>query len=153
MFWINQLNQFVPVLVLENGGWSAVGGLGEARHGHSCVLHGGYIYAIGGEKAAATSVERMDIATDTWESAPSLPSEISYGQALSYGSTLYVVNPEGQVWKLSTAGQWEEVVGAGDIGYIGTRRVYPAPVVSPTEISCTNYTINEGKSSAKQLMN
>ena len=95
----------------------------------------------------------MDIATDTWESAPSLPSEISYGQALSYGSTLYVVNPEGQVWKLSTAGQWEEVVGAGDIGYIGTRRVYPAPVVSPAEISCTNYTIHTGKSSAKHLLN
>ena len=116
------------VVKLENNVWSAVGGLGEARHGHSCVLHQGYIYAIGGEKAAGTSVERMDIATDTWESAPSLPSEISYGQALSYGSTLYVVNPEGQVWKLSTAGQWEEVVGAGDIGYIGTRRVYPAPI-------------------------
>lgn len=47
---------------------------GAARGMHGVAVFDGRLYAIGGRNEPFSSVERFDLATNTWEVAAALPS-------------------------------------------------------------------------------
>ena len=92
----------------------------------------GQLFVIGG-KGAETSVEIMDISSETWRVGPFLPADHSWGQAVVHDSVLYVLNQDGKVMKMNDGGQWKLVTS---IGSLGSRPVYPAPVVAAGMLGC-----------------
>ena len=105
-----------------------------ARAGHACVVHQDYLYAIGGWGAAGKRVEKMELNSLTkWEAVPGLDTDFSFGQTIVYEDTIFLVYREGKVVKLNTEDKWEAVT---DLGYIGDRPVFPAPIVTPGAIGC-----------------
>ena len=106
--------------------------MANGRHGHACVVSQGHLYAIGGY-GARTLVERMDLATYTWETMPGLDTDFTLGQALVYDDTVYIVYWQtGLVLRLSNS-KWVEVA---TVGGIGLRPVYPAPLVTQDTLGC-----------------
>ena len=106
-----------------------------ARYGHSCAVHKGLLYVIGGLTSDSEySVEILDISTsDMWQFGPELPHEFYAGQALVYSDTLHVILQEsGLIMKLDN-NKWQEINAVGDIGY---RPVFPAPVVTSDILGC-----------------
>ena len=104
------------------------------RSGHACVVHQDYLYVIGGDIRDKTSVEKMKLTSLTkWEAGPGLDTDFSYGQAIVYQDTIFLVYDDGKVVKLNTEDKWEEVT---DLGHIGSRPVFPAPIVTPGAIGC-----------------
>ena len=61
-------------------------------------------------------MEKLSLATMTWEAGPSLPSEFYDGTALVYQHTIYLVYKDGRVVKLNTEDQWEDVARVGNLG-------------------------------------
>jgi len=71
-----------------------------------------------------------------WEAGPALDTDtdFSYGQAIVYQDTIFLVYADGKVMKLNTEDKWEEVTDLGRD--IGLRPVFPAPIVTPGAIGC-----------------
>ena len=70
----------------------------------------------------------------------SLPISVKYGQAISYGETIYLAKPSdlqtdpGNVVKLAkNQNSWEVV---DTIGMFADRAIFPAPVVTQNMIEC-----------------
>ena len=105
----------------------------NARYGHACLLHEGFLYVIGGV-GADTSVEKIQLGTLTWETGPGLSKGFAYGQAILYQDTVFLVYKGGQVVKLNTEDKWEDVADLG--GSIGSRPVFPAPILTTAAIGC-----------------
>ena len=85
-----------------------------------------------------TTVEKMKLTSLTkWEAGPELkpyPYDLFYeSQAIVYQDTIFLVYRDGKVVKLNTEDKWEEVT---DLGHIGSKPVFPAPVVTPGAIGC-----------------
>ena len=104
----------------------------NGRYGHACELWKGELIVMGGD-GAKTSVEIFSISTKQWRTGPTLTSKFAWGQTIIFQSTLYLVNREGQVVKLTDEQNWQNAV---NIGNIGSREVFPAPIVSPAMIGC-----------------
>ena len=75
------------------------------------------------------------MSTLQWRTGPNLPSGVYKGLSIVYRDVLYLVSNRGVVISLSgdNTDQWQEV---GDIGGIGRREVFPAPIVTPAVIGC-----------------
>ena len=117
----------------ESSAWQPAPSMEHGRYSHSCAVHDNYIYVLGGMNAK-TSAERLDLSTMIWEKVSDLPEEFEGGQALSFHSTLYLVNRwTGLVVKLTKDNQWEMIT---TLGFIGDRTVYPAPLVTPQILGC-----------------
>ena len=108
--------------------------MATARDGHACVVHQDYLYVIGGY-GAYTSVEKMKLTSLTkWEAGPGLDTDFWAGQAIVYQDTIFLVYKDGKVVKLNTEDKWEVVIDLGRS--IGSRPLFPAPIVTPGAIGC-----------------
>lgn len=88
-------NQNTIYLKDNNAGvWRAVAPLPSARHAHTCTAFEGKLWVIGGwgsGKAAVSSVECYDPASDTWSKAPSLTHARYYHTTAVYEGKLVVI--------------------------------------------------------------
>jgi hypothetical protein len=121
------------VYQLMGNTWTTLESMKKARYGHSCEHYRGQVVVMGG--TGGTSVEILDMSTLQWRTGPGLPSRVYHGLSTVYRDVLYLVSVEGVVISLSgdNTDQWQEV---GDIGGIGVREVFPAPIVTPAVIGC-----------------
>lgn len=121
------------VYQLVGNTWTTLEGMKKARSFHSCEHYRGQVVVMGG--TGGTSVEILDMSTLQWRTGPGLPSRVYLGLSTVYRDVLYLVRKEGVVISLSgdNTDQWQEV---GDIGGIGVREVFPAPIVTPAVIGC-----------------
>jgi len=118
----------------DGSSWDPLPSLAAARDGHACVVHQDYLYAIGGY-GARTTVEKMKLTSLTkWEAGPGLDTAFEYGQAIVYQDTIFLVYKDGKVVKLNTEDKWEVVIDLGRA--IGSRPLFPAPIVTPGAIGC-----------------
>merc|ERR1712129_444328 len=104
-------------LSTDGTGWTTLPSMTSAREGHACVVHQEYLFVIGGA-GAWTSVEKMELSTNTWEAGPGLDTNFYYGQAIVYQDTIFLVYKDGKVVKLNTEDKWEVVTDLrlGDAG-------------------------------------
>merc|ERR1739838_1207060 len=119
-----------------DGRWTTLPSMTTARQLHACVVHQDYLVVIGGSGAAAAgrTVEKIKLTSLTkWEAGPGLDTDFTYGQAIVYQDTIFLVYKDGKVVRLNTEGdKWEAVADLGR--NIGTRPVFPAPIVTPGAI-------------------
>ena len=123
--------KLASVYQLESGVWSRVSDMAQARDQHACVAMEGNLYMIGGY-GTQFSVEIMKISTKERKAGPRLDKGFSGGQAFVHNSSIYLVYKEGNVIKLTPDG-WEDVA---NVGWIGWRPVYPAPLVTADILGC-----------------
>ena len=88
---------------------------------------GGY-----GEQSVEVLTLGADTAQSQWRTGPTLPSRFSYGQSVVFQDTLYLVRWDGYVVKM-VGDKWVDVAR---IGRIGSRPVYPAPLVTADMLGC-----------------
>ena len=83
---------------------------------------------LGNDKTASTEI--LDLDTLTSQTGPDLPGEIANGQAFTYNGTVYTIANNGKMFKLVDSGNSWEKIKIPAFTKMGTRRVYPALVVS-----------------------
>ena len=87
-----------------------------------------------GGSGDGTSVEKYNLATNTWSSGTSIPSRMYSGQAIVFNGTIYLANPVAKiVMKLVNQTTWENV---NTIGGFAARALFPAPVVAANYLNC-----------------
>merc|ERR1712086_1107615 len=122
-------------LSTDGSSWIQLPSLATARYAHACVVHQDYLYVMGGYGGYSIRVEKMKLTSLTkWEAGPGLDTAFQHGQAIVYQDTIFLVYEEGKVVKLNTEDKWEVVTDLGRS--IGSRPVFPAPVVTPGAIGC-----------------
>ena len=103
-----------------------------ARRYHSCQLLKGDLVVMGG-KGAYTSVEILNISSLIWRTGPSLSTSFYKSHSLVFQSTLFLLNVDGKVVKLTNDEKWEDVANIGDVGW---RPAFPALVATPAGMGC-----------------
>jgi N-acetylneuraminic acid mutarotase len=90
---LSDLDRYTPA----TDTWVSLANMPTARRGLGAAVVGNALYAIGGSTgtspcsgAPLATVERYDIATDTWSTRASLPSPRSDLAAVSHGGKIYV---------------------------------------------------------------
>jgi N-acetylneuraminic acid mutarotase len=90
---LSDLDRYTPA----SDSWVSLANMPTARRGLAVAAVGNALYAIGGSTGAAPcegtplgTVERYDIATDTWTTVASLPSPRSDLAAVARGGKIYV---------------------------------------------------------------
>ncbi|KAK3268001.1 hypothetical protein CYMTET_23471, partial [Cymbomonas tetramitiformis] len=98
--------------------WETVGRLSSCRQGCAVVVHGRYIYTIGGSESGSwlRTAERMDVATGQWEPVADMGVPRSGCAAVAHGNHVYVIGGYDRVNYVNTverldveAGRWEPV--------------------------------------------
>ena len=111
-------------------GWTRKASLYLTRYAHACALDGKFLYIIGGQHEGdfIRSTEILDLETWTLQSGSAMPLGTYNGQALAYNGSIYSLFRNGKVFRLDKGeNDWTKGIS---IDSVGSRPVYPAPVVS-----------------------
>ena len=106
-----------PCLAPNSSSWSSLASLTSRREAQACTVLGDEVWVMGGflddfkSGAFLSSTEVFSLSSLTWRPGPSLPSQVSWGQAFVAGGHLYHVggiHSGGQVLRLQGQ-EWQEV--------------------------------------------
>ena len=90
------------------GEWSFLAPMAEVRSGHAMASVGGALYSIGGEllsnSTTLRSVERYDIASDSWMPEPDLDGPIHGTSAVVIDGSIYLVGGAATVARANATG-------------------------------------------------
>eukprot|EP00092_Neocalanus_flemingeri_P004950 GFUD01005323.1.p1 GENE.GFUD01005323.1~~GFUD01005323.1.p1 ORF type:complete len:601 (+),score=163.41 GFUD01005323.1:149-1951(+) len=126
------------VYILQDGVWRSLPPMQQSRRYHSCEVWRGELVVMGGENSAADkSMEIFNFSSQQWRRGPTLSSRFSFGQAVVFRDTLFVLYRGGSVYKLDTEDQSWQNIGT-QIGNIGFRPVFPALLVTPAMMGCSD---------------
>ena len=104
-------------LAPNSSSWSSLASLTSRREAQACTVLGDEVWVMGGflddfkTGAFLSSTEVFSLSSLTWRPGPSLPSQVSWGQAFVTEGHLYHVggiHSGGQVLRLEGQ-EWQEV--------------------------------------------